>query len=200
MKLLKASDRKLKGEQDFSGNIRKRCPLLLTEHRGYEGKYEGQVVYIVGKGPSLDFVTPSIFRSDSPIICINESYKVIKGLRLPNPIFFTQCDRPVEYYVDDTDIKILPHLVAHFYKQFKNVYVFEANIGRHLTSNLAIHFAYYLGAAMLELVSFDAFIGKEGYSDNVNCKPFKMYHLEHVADIKKEIKIPFRITCPNKSK
>ncbi|MBT3290259.1 MAG: class I SAM-dependent methyltransferase, partial [Victivallales bacterium] len=49
--------------------------------------------YLIGKGPSLDQLTPTAFPIvDAPILCCNESIHAVEALDLPNPLFCVQQD------------------------------------------------------------------------------------------------------------
>lgn len=49
--------------------------------------------YIIGKGPSLDSVTPASFPETTwPVLAINESIHAIEKLNLPNPVWCIQQD------------------------------------------------------------------------------------------------------------
>src|SRR5690606_22645415 len=51
-----------------------------------ESTFSGKIVYIVGKGPSLDLIEKLPIQ-DSPVICINEAIHKIEELEISNPIF-----------------------------------------------------------------------------------------------------------------
>lgn len=59
--------------------------------RYLHGKYTAQILYIVGKGPSLAHLTPSHF-GEGPIITINEAVQVVQNFNLPNDIYSMQKD------------------------------------------------------------------------------------------------------------
>ena len=48
--------------------------------------YKGQAIWIVGKGPSLQYLTKEYIGS-GPVITINEALIKMEELRLPNPIY-----------------------------------------------------------------------------------------------------------------
>lgn len=194
MNLFKAYNRHLKGEEDFNGDIKGACPLTLVQDNLYRNRFSGMPAYIVGRGPSLQFLKPEHFESwKTPIICVNASIIMISKMGLPNPLFFIAADRPSDYYIDQADnidgiVKVFPHIVAHFYKQYKNVYILEAKVNQHLTMSYAIHLAYYLGCEMLDFVACDSFfgLGDEKYIvNNVN--------------IKKEIRTPYTVSLPKEN-
>src|SRR5512138_1083822 len=54
-------------------------------------KYPGEIVWIVGKGPSLAFLHAEHFGA-GPIITINESILIVQELGLTNPIYSMQKD------------------------------------------------------------------------------------------------------------
>ena len=201
MKLFKAYNKHLKGEEDFSGNIRGVCPLRLITDTLYKNRFSGMPAYIVGKGPSFNYINPSYFESwTTPIICVNQTIIPISRMGLPNPLFFIAADRPDDYYLDqatnlDGILKVFPHIVAHDYKRYRNVYVLEAAVIKHLSSCFAVELAYYLGCEMIDFIAFDAFFGLPGYADCFEQEP-TLKHLENVASIRKQIKSPYTVTLP----
>ena len=50
--------------------------------------------YLIGKGPSLDQLTPAAFAAHpaAPVLCCNESIHTVEALDLPNPVFCIQQD------------------------------------------------------------------------------------------------------------
>jgi hypothetical protein len=194
MTLFKAFNKHLKGEADFSGNIKGVCPLTLVQDTIYKNRFCDKPAYIVGRGPSLQYLKPDNFESWSvPIICVNNTIITVSKMGLPNPLFFIAADRPSDYYIDQAEnidriVKVFPHVVAHFYKQYKNVYVIEAKVSQHLTLGFAIHLAYYMGCELIDFVACDAFfgIGEEKYiRNNIN--------------IKKEISSPYTVSLPKEN-
>lgn len=57
----------------------------------FRNLYKGEIMWIVGKGPSLQYLTKKDI-GEGPIIAINESIIKIEGLDLPNPVFSMQKD------------------------------------------------------------------------------------------------------------
>jgi len=58
---------------------------------GFRDIYKGQAIWIVGKGPSLQYLTKEDVGS-GPVITINEAIIKIEELDLPNPIYSMQKD------------------------------------------------------------------------------------------------------------
>jgi hypothetical protein len=124
--------------------------------------FEGKPAYIIGKGPSLDHLTPEHFiETDAPIICVNESVHVLNSLDVPNPIFAMQQDaRLKDKCKPKNGFMILGNTVANFYADFENKYVYTSNTfpspGGGLTACVAIKICHFLGTTKINMVSFDA--------------------------------------------
>ena len=136
----------------------------------WKGKYEGSLGYIVGKGPSLDYLTSSYFENkEAPIIGINEAYMKLKELRLPNPIYFVQLDIPRTIYVEYEDyiITIFDNVQIFYKKEKLLIGTWHHNIG-FLSTTFAIDVMQYFGIGFLKMFCFDALEGIEGYPDWLN--------------------------------
>ncbi|MCK4819049.1 hypothetical protein KA005_24965 [bacterium] len=62
-----------------------------TMMKKFRNLYKGETMWIIGKGPSLQYLTKEDIGS-GPIIAINESIIKIEELDLPNPVFSMQKD------------------------------------------------------------------------------------------------------------
>lgn len=142
------------------------CPLHLIESEEFKNKWIDSPGYIVGKGPSLDYLSANHFKNHkAPILAVNESILKIKEFRLPNPIFHIQADIPEFIYTTADDYKILVHKAGHFYHTLPNVWIVEADRSpMFLTSLYAIRVAKYFGCFNIVLICFDAFDTIAGYS------------------------------------
>jgi hypothetical protein len=135
--------------------------------------FDGKIVYIIGKGPSLDKLGTRHFEPDHPIICINDSVHRIEGLDLSNPIFVIQQDtwlkdrcRPKQATL------IVSPQAAYLYEDIKNKYIFnqiELGITKQtITVCWGIQLAKYYGAINLIFLAFDAFtIGNTDYANSI---------------------------------
>lgn len=184
------------------------CPLSLKETTQFENKYLGKVAYVVGKGPSMDYLTPEHFiLKNSPILAVNEAHIAIKKMRLPNPLYLIQCDAPPRYYVTHEDILIVPHKVAHSYLDYPNVYVLETDRGpMYLSSSHAIKVAWYFGCIEQILVCFDAMRGITGYPnclmEDITVKRLANHVMqaERIKLYLGMLKVKYKLLIPNKEK
>jgi hypothetical protein len=55
-------------------------------------RYDGQSAWIVGKGPSLAYLTADHFTDPGPVLTINESILIVQELDIPNPLYSMQKD------------------------------------------------------------------------------------------------------------
>lgn len=141
-------------------------------------KYKDQVAYVVGKGPSLDKLTPEYFKEPGPVICVNDSINLIP--KLDHPIFVTQSDLNLkeDCLPKDENVAMLLHIrLQKFYRNFHNKYFFH---GSQLDPNLAgpggavgSCFGKYMGCKKIVLLCFDACVNKNtayakcvGYESN----------------------------------
>ena len=143
------------------------CPLHLQQTNELKDKYQGQIGYIIGKGPSLDRLSFFDFSFDTaPVIGVNEAYLKAKELHIPNPIYFAQCDLPCAIYVVEPDPILCMHNTGHFYFNYSNVFVIDWDISiSNLTSILAVQMMKYFGVKHIYLKCFDALKGIDGYSN-----------------------------------
>lgn len=57
------------------------------------GAHDGEMGYVVGKGPSLKYLTKWHFMSETgPVIAVNEAIHLVQDLGLPNPLYSFQKD------------------------------------------------------------------------------------------------------------
>jgi hypothetical protein len=81
------------------------------------GIYQGQIGYIVGKGPSLAHLRAEHFPTQGPVITLNQAVLVVQGLTISNPIYSMQKDGcGVDNGPDDLrrcqgDCEMRPHMV-----------------------------------------------------------------------------------------
>ena len=59
----------------------------------------GLSIWIVGKGPSLRYLTPDHFPRRGVVLCLNDSLRVIRRFNLTNPLYSMQKDGDPEYMV-----------------------------------------------------------------------------------------------------
>jgi hypothetical protein len=123
--------------------------------------FDGQGCYLVGKGPSLDHLHPSVFHNSTwPIIAINESIHRVESLNLPNPTFLMQQDNCLfDSCKPKRAIALLTNEVQYFYPNIPK-YVFRwQDLGirsRNITAVYAIAFAKKLGTNRFVLLAFDS--------------------------------------------
>jgi hypothetical protein len=127
--------------------------------------FDGKIVNLVGKGPSLDDISSMSFvgvNSSQPVVCINDSIKAIEGLKLPNPLVMIQQDasltnkcRPL---FDDTRI-LISYQARHWYAGDDRTIIYVPSnyelYGTSLTVLCAIGIAKKLGATGFRLFAFD---------------------------------------------
>lgn len=124
--------------------------------------FEGLKCYIVGKGPSLDYLDESYFTNDYyPILAINESIHKIESLDLQNPIYCIQQDHSLGNTCKPKNADILLSIQAsQNYIDIKNKYVYvpaEYKMTQSfLTVSLAIEIIKSLDSIGAILMCFDS--------------------------------------------
>ena len=129
--------------------------------------FEGRVVYLVGKGPSLDLLSEDDFAAhpESPIIACNEAVFAVEELNILNPVFGIQQDKTLgetcRPNLKSTRVLLSTHnssLYSDLDKERKIIYVPE-QLGAHeasISALLGVKVAEQLGAKEFRLLAFDA--------------------------------------------
>lgn len=182
---------------------RKRCDLI------YEARLEGMVLpfntrclprvsrllyvtspetataYVIGKGPSIDTLSVRDFEDpDAPVLCINESIRVVERLGLPNPLFAIAQDTRV---VPRTESKKSHRFLSYYaWKNAKvgrcgntTVYFPEEIGGREhsLTVNQCVRILARAGFTEVVFYGFDACVnGDCGYAKSLGVEPDEWNH------------------------
>ena len=134
---------------------------------------EGKKVIIVGKGPSLDYITKeSLSYHDGLIICINESIHKLASLGLPNKLVSLQLDGKLQDSCNSEGCGILvSERAQNWYAGHSERYVFRPenhNLGQSIIGVIcAISICKTLGVKSLEFWSFDGC--RDGSLDYATC-------------------------------
>lgn len=128
-------------------------PLFKTNH-----------CYIVGKGPSLDYITKEHFPTNDPVMCCNESVHPICDLDLPNQIIAAQQDNSLKdtCYNEKAHMLVSRQCRVHYND---DAYVFIPEYYNlspsSLTVIMCIAIAKKLGVHSFTMVCFDACVNKK---------------------------------------
>lgn len=123
--------------------------------------FKNQQVQIIGKGPSLAKVTDAIF-SIGPIICINESIRIIENIVRPN--FVIQYDgRLRENCLPKFATMLLGTGAKGWYIGLKNKIIFDPLRDfkipyGSLSAIYALHFGKLMGCINARMIGFDGCI------------------------------------------
>ena len=147
--------------------------------------YAGQSCNIIGKGPSLDYLTVGSLVS-GPVIAINEAIHKINALCPENDVYALW---------QDTDLRIqyrpaVP--LTHIDCRVPEAYVFDPlELGfiqaKPLTLAVAIAIVLDMGCDSINLISFDALVNNTlGYAKSINAKgnrdqPDDRFYLQKVT-------------------
>lgn len=158
-----------------------------------EGRHSGTECAIVGKGPSLDALTPEQLPT-GPILCINEAINKLEGLGVENPLYLVQHDpglncRPVRASV------LLGFHVRNLYPEnHERIMAWVPKELAILTTVSAIRIARIMGCTAFRMIAFDAITSRNcQYAEAVGYKVKKYGHrgperfLEHGKRIKAEL-------------
>ena len=142
-----------------------RWTLVASHTKSYKllrPVFEGQTVYLVGKGPSLDKVEPGLFPDPKcPIIAINDSVTVIASLGLKNPLYGIQID------ATDLGIKYQPMILESLCVSLYDAgYEFSrASLGLNnnaLSAECALKILNLFNASEVIMIGFDAITDHKG--------------------------------------
>ena len=128
-----------------------------------ENKYGNQTGYIVGKGPSLDYVSREDFpETDSPIFCLNEAITVIQELVLPNPLY-SVIDPPLkDQILVDSDSVALVNMDTGWYGHHTQRVTYSTRALQltrsPLTAEVSIKILQKTGIKKIIFLAFDACI------------------------------------------
>jgi len=133
--------------------------------------FEDKTCYIIGKGPSLNYLSEKHFK-DGPIIAINEAIHKVETINVSNPLYMIQQDTSLK---DGCRPKfatvIIASTAASWYADYKRKIVFSRNnlgIPVGVTSEYAVSIAVTLGVKRIEFLCFDAVVnGNTEYADIV---------------------------------
>ena len=126
-----------------------------------DNRHKGQVCYIVGKGPSVQYLDASYFPTNGPIIAINETYKKVESLNLTNPVYSLQKD--LGFGIPDK-ATLLVHCweeSSQFAPFYRPRYEFDCEkLGLikvlAFSATVAIRIAQIMGCRDLKFLSFDS--------------------------------------------
>jgi len=142
-------------------------------------RHKGKVAYIVGKGPSLDLLTPGYFTHDGPVICINDSIQHLPDLGGRDK-YVIQCDRNMEencWPKDPATTLILHYRNKGLYEGYPNKMFFhqkEFDPGMSGPGGaIGVEVAKLMGCTHIVMLCFDACVNKKvayakcvGYESN----------------------------------
>lgn len=130
---------------------------MLLDH--LKNKHTGKPCYIIGKGESLNKLTPNHIAPDAVVITINQAIEKVESLNLPNKIYSLQKDRYTNHVKPDT------HLLLHVHESAKVVFSKPEERFDNLELDLqvedfsaltAIQIAKLMGCVKFYFVSFDS--------------------------------------------
>lgn len=156
--------------QELSDKYDKAVGENVWYPRCKEGKeikdlFVGSRAYIVGKGPSLDYVTKDTFDPDVPIFCINDSIYKVSQTGITNPLFVVVQD---VRFKDDLAIGypvIISHSLRYWYADQEDKYIVNApeitKVQFPITVVLATCVLKKIGVKDITYIAFDAFVNKD---------------------------------------
>jgi hypothetical protein len=128
--------------------------------------FKGKEVFVVGKGPSLEFVSSDIFLPVSPVICLNDAIVAIERLNIPNQLFSLQKDGYVMDMVEPASNTVLilqstPGYSGEWFPNHPKRILVDplTDLGfeheEATSAEMAIRFACMLGCSHIHLISCD---------------------------------------------
>jgi hypothetical protein len=159
-----------------------------------DNDYGGETCYIVGKGPSLNYITKEHFKAYCPVICLNESIHTIEKLNLDNPVFVLTQDHELKDSCRPLySTMLISENLLYWYHDYTNKYVFE------FKSKLSVLQAIEIGEEVFgckdfKLLAFDATTdGVTEYAKGITNHrkdPQNLRFLKHKELIAKSTKLP----------
>lgn len=160
-----------------------------------KNKHKNQTCYVIGKGPSLNYLKKEHITPSYPIICLNESIILIESLELQNTNIYSlqQNNDPQCWRKPKKAMLITDQLIeSEIFIEYKNRCVInrEEDLGlkRQTYSALAaIELARFFGCVSIIFIGFDACYSQElGYTDRFDAYylPANLKHFtRHAAEI-----------------
>lgn len=153
-----------------------------------------KICYIIGKGPSLDYICKHHLHKDSCVICINDSVKKMVQLDLDIPIIVIQQDSWLvdKCWFENTHLVVSIEASVNYVD--KDFYIFKPYYfgiaEKQITVTWGIQLSKVFGAKRLIMLAFDAML--EGNCDYADCIGYKSSEysnsnrfLQHKARISK---------------
>ena len=142
----------------------------VEEFKNLLPDFEGKTCYIIGKGPSLNYLNKKHFPTNGPVIAINESIHKVETINMYNPTFMIQQDTSLK---DTCRPKFATVLVAstaqNWYANYPKKLVFSRNnlgVAVGVTSEYAVVIAKELKVKKIVFLCFDAVTnGNVEYAD-----------------------------------
>lgn len=169
-----------------------RAPLPLE---GVKLAFEGQHVWIVGKGPSLDYLTKRHF-GEGPVVALNEAIHKVESLNLDNVTFALQQDAGLRATCRPKYSTLFVSTAAmNFYADYNFMIPFKnADLDLEpsgLSVSAALRITKRLGATGVTLLCFDGAMGEDmkyascvGYGSEAGGPPSRF--LTHKAIIERD--------------
>ena len=170
--------RKHRGAEQYFDSIGLRVPNTLRWFLPYDGpRFDfTDMVYIIGKGPSLDHLRKEHFDGVSSVICVNDSINKVISLGIDNPLFMCQQDTNLGKTCIVAGVtSILAPRLRHMIGERPGVYyVHPRTVGptaNTITGVFAMNIAQQMGVKEFTFVCFDACVVKRlGYAKCIEGK------------------------------
>lgn len=150
-----------------------RVPNCLHWYLPYDGpRFDfTEMVYIVGKGPSLDHLRKEDFDGVSSVICINDAINKVVSLGIRNPLYMCQLDIGLKdkCIVDGVTSILAPRVRPAIGIRPNVYYVHPRSVGptaMTITCIYAMNLGQLMGVKQFKFMCFDACVTKKlGYAD-----------------------------------
>jgi len=171
-------------------------------------KYQGHDGYIIGKGPSLDYLSVDVFKDPkSPVIALNEAIHVVEALDLSNDIYGMQQDAMLKQTCQPKNAPLMmPRTIQYFYPEMTNKYIYRLDqftVGMQaLSAQVALALLKMWGCGFVNMISFDACTSREiTYAKSIGHPPEddpkRFYdHCKRIANTVSELKMNIAHVTP----
>jgi len=149
------------------------------------------MIYVVGKGPSLDMVTKETFEDRSaPVIALNESVRIVQSLDIANPLYSLQQDGMERCMVrPQRGTLMLSEVSKHYFPDYYPRLLYD-RVAMGLSPIepaciVAMHFAKKWGYDRVIFLAFDACMnGDVTYASTLELKYQPANKIDHLTHCK----------------
>jgi len=174
---------------------------LPNEIDFFKNLYENKLGYIVGKGPSLDYLIKEVFKEDCPIIALNESIHKVEQVCTSEHMFVLQMDKALGSTCLPKRAKLfVSPWAADNYKDIEKYVIDPRSLTldqNAISAVVAVMLLRTFGCKAIQLISFDGCLEQNyeyakivGYSSTKGGSPLRFKsHKEPILQVAKNLNV-----------